>query len=64
MLIFASFQTVKDMKHLTEPQSMMYGNEFTMVQIANTIGVHKSTISRELRRNKDESCGIYDGEKA
>ena len=68
MLIFASFQKVKDMKHLTKAQrytiSMMYGNGFPIIHIANTIGVHKSTISRELRRNKDESCGIYDGEKA
>ena len=56
------------MKHLTKAQrytiSVMYGNRFSMTQIANTIGVHKSTISRELRRIKDESCGIYDGEKA
>lgn len=43
---------------------MMYGNGFPIIHIANTIGVHKNTISRELCRNKDESCGIYDGEKA
>ena len=64
MLIFASFQKVKDMKHLTEVQrytiSVMWQNNFSKVQIASAIGVHKSTISRELQRNKEEKSGIYD----
>ena len=64
MLIFASFQKVKDMKHLTEVQrytiSVMWQNDFSKAKIASTIGVHKSTISRELQRNKDEKSGIYD----
>lgn len=68
MLIFASFQKVKDMKFLTEVQrytiSVMWQNNFSKVQMASAIGVHKSTVSRELQRNKDEKSGIYDWSKA
>ena len=64
MLIFASFQKVKDMKHLTEMQRytifVMRQNDFSKAKIASAIGVHKSTIGRELQRNKDEKSGIYD----
>ena len=68
MLISASFQKVKDMKHLTEVQrytiSVMWQNDFSKAKIASAIGVHKGTISRELQRNKDEESGIYDWETA
>lgn len=68
MLIFASFQKVKDMKHLTEMQRytifVMWQNGILKTKIANAIGVHKSTIGRELQRNKDENSDIYDWARA
>lgn len=52
------------MKHLTEMQRytifVMRQNDFSKAKIASAIGVHKSTIGRELQRNKDEKSGIYD----
>ena len=32
---------------------------FTQSSIAISIGVHKSTISRELKRNSDKRNGVY-----
>lgn len=64
MFIFVRRPKVTKMKHLTEEQgyaiSVMWQNEFSKAKIASAIGVHKSTISRELQRNKDEKSGIYD----
>jgi IS30 family transposase len=51
------------MKHLTEKQrytiEKLLSQHFTKSKIANFIGVHKSTISRELKRNSDLRSGRY-----
>jgi IS30 family transposase len=51
------------MKHLTEAQrytiEIMLENGSTQNEIALAIGKHKSTISRELRRNCDQRSGTY-----
>ena len=51
------------MKHLTEEQRYaiytMLQIPMTQKDIAEAIGVHKSTISRELRRNCDKRSGKY-----
>lgn len=56
------------MKHLTEMQRYtifsMREKNFSKTVIANMIGVHKSTVSRELSRNKDEKTGRYEWSKA
>ena len=63
MLIFASRPKAAKMKHLTEQQRYtifaMREQKFTMERIASTIGVHKSTVSRELARNRDRRDGSY-----
>ena len=54
---------VKDMAQLNQAQrytiGVMYANNCSKTMIANAIGVHKSTIGRELSRNKDEKSGTY-----
>ena len=68
MLIFASEQKSKRYEALIRKQryiiSIMYGKKIPMVQIASMIGVNKSTISREISRNRDEINGTYDSAKA
>ena len=53
----------KNMAYLTKRQRYeIYAkqqNGMNYTQIANAIGVSKSTISRELRRNHDKRNGIY-----
>lgn len=39
---------------------VMRQNGIPETKIASAIGVRKSTISRELQRNKDENSDIYD----
>ncbi|MFT6962595.1 MAG: IS30 family transposase [Flammeovirgaceae bacterium] len=45
------------MKHLTSEQrytiERMLGNGYSQRKIAETIGVDESTVSKELKRNKD-----------
>ena len=56
------------MKHLTERQRYdLYTNlqnKLSQTQIANLIGVNKSTISREIRRNCDMRSGKYNPQLA
>jgi IS30 family transposase len=51
------------MKHLTVKQrytiSVMLQKGYTQKQIAEAIGKHKSTVSREIRRNCDARSGEY-----
>ncbi|MFI3293092.1 MAG: helix-turn-helix domain-containing protein, partial [Rikenellaceae bacterium] len=51
------------MKHLTVEQRYtifaMLQTGYTQKEIAETIKVNKSTISRELRRNCDKRSGKY-----
>ncbi|MDL2312681.1 IS30 family transposase, partial [Bacteroidales bacterium OttesenSCG-928-B11] len=51
------------MRHLTCEQrytiSILKNLNKTQKEISEAIGVHKSTISRELRRNKDKRSGEY-----
>jgi len=51
------------MKHITKEQRyaiyLMVKEGFTQSRIAQTIGKDKSTIGRELRRNKDQRSGEY-----
>ena len=51
------------MRHITKEQryaiSLMVKEGFTQSHIAQTIGKDKSTIGRELRRNKDQRNGEY-----
>jgi len=51
------------MKHLTREQryaiSVMLQNKIKQKEIAESIGVHKSTISRELKRNCDQRNNSY-----
>ncbi len=50
------------MSHLTREQrytiSALYKQGFKQIEIAKTIGKHKSIISREIKRNANE-CGAY-----
>ena len=52
-----------NMKQLTEEQryniSAYLQSGKSRTEIANLVGVHRSTISRELRRNSDKRNGIY-----
>lgn len=54
---------VADMKHLTVEQRYtifaMLQIGYTQIEIAKTIEVDKSTVSRELRRNCDMRSGKY-----
>ncbi len=56
------------MSQLTKAQrytiSVMRKQNFPMGEIAAAIGKHKSTISRELRRNCDGRSGRYDADLA
>ena len=56
------------MSQLTKAQrytiSVMRKQNFSMGEIAAVIGKHKSTISRELRRNCDRRSGRYDADLA
>jgi IS30 family transposase len=56
------------MKHLTVEQrytiSVMLQKGYTQKEIADTIGKHKSTVSREIRRNCDARSGAYRHELA
>ena len=56
------------MSQLTKAQrytiSVMRKQDFPMGEIAAAIGKHKSTISRELRRNCDRRSGRYDADLA
>lgn len=56
------------MSQLTKAQrytiSVMRKRNFSMGEIAAVIGKHKSTISRELRRNCDRRSGRYDADLA
>lgn len=59
---------VVDMKHLTVEQRytifVLKSQGCTQKKIADIIGVHKSTISRELSRNSDRRNGSYKWELA
>ncbi|MFR9511948.1 MAG: helix-turn-helix domain-containing protein, partial [Rikenellaceae bacterium] len=56
------------MKHLTVEQRYaifaMLQKGYTQKEIAETIKVNKSTISRELRRNCDKRSGRYNSDLA
>ncbi|MFI3303233.1 MAG: helix-turn-helix domain-containing protein, partial [Rikenellaceae bacterium] len=56
------------MKHLTVEQRYtifaMLQTGYTQKEIAETIKVNKSTISRELRRNCDKRSGKYNNDLA
>ena len=56
------------MKHLTQEQrytiSVMLQKGFSQTYIAETIGKHKSVISREIKRNADKRTGEYKAELA
>ena len=51
------------MSHLTEKQrytiQVMLEQKFTQTQIADTIGKHRSVVSREIHRNSDNRNGSY-----
>ncbi|MFT6964543.1 MAG: IS30 family transposase, partial [Flammeovirgaceae bacterium] len=51
------------MKHLTSEQrytiERMLGNGYSQRKIAEIIGVDESTVSKELKRNKDMRSGEY-----
>ena len=55
-------------KHLTLEQryqiQALYKQRFSMTKIAEAIGVHKSTVSRELKRNSVQSVRPPDRYKA
>ena len=36
----------------------------TLSDIARRVGVHKSTISREIKRNRDRETGVYNADLA
>ncbi len=52
------------MEHLTEMQrykiSWMLENNFSKTKIASELGVDRSTVHRELRRNGRKKTGVYD----
>lgn len=56
------------MKHITEKQrytiSVMLTNGHKKTEIASYIGVHKSTIYREVKRNKNQLTDSYEAAKA
>lgn len=58
----------KKYKHLSQEQrytiEMMYKQGETISFIAQTIDVHKSTVSREIKRNKTEKRGVYNHKTA
>lgn len=72
VLIFATIRgpifRLQIMKHLTEGQryqiSCLLSTKKSQTEIANIIGVHKSTISREIKRNCDKRSGKYNAELA
>ena len=51
------------MSHLTQEQrytiSVMFAKKHSQKAIAEAIGKHKSVVSRELRRNADQTSGAY-----
>jgi IS30 family transposase len=59
---------IVDMKHLTESQRYtifaMLQQEYQQKEMSVAIGVSKSTISRELRRNCDKRSGKYNNDLA
>ena len=63
MIIIVSVQKVATMNHLTKEQRYtifcMLKAKCNQKEIAKMIGVHKSTISRELKRNQDFRNGKY-----
>ena len=52
------------MGHLSEMQrykiSWMLENKSSKTQIARELGVHKSTVGRELKRNLNRNSKVYD----
>lgn len=56
------------MKHLTEGQrytiECLLSAGYSREAIAETIGVHKSTVGREIRRNRDGRSGVYNSQLA
>ena len=56
------------MSHLTREQrytiEVMYQNGQSKTEIANTIGKHKSVITREIKRNSDLRSGQYQADLA
>jgi IS30 family transposase len=58
----------KKHKHLTQDKRseiyLLHAGGKSRGQIAQILGVHKSTISRELKRNKDPDVGVYLPDKA
>ena len=44
--------------------SSMYEQKFSTKQIAKTIGVHETTVRREIKRNRDPVSGKYDASVA
>ena len=61
-------QNLKTMKHLTLAQryemEILLKQQISNANITDTIGVNKSSISREIRPNYDERNGIYKAELA
>jgi transposase, IS30 family len=61
-------KTIKIMKQLTLEQrykiSASKSTGMSNISIAKALGVHKSTIGRELKRNKDQRNGLYNSDLA
>lgn len=68
MFIFALLPKNKKMKHLSQVQrykiSWMLENNSSNTQIASELGVHVSTVGRELKRNRNLHSKVYDPESA
>ena len=68
MLILVPVLKVASMKHLTQAQrytiEVMHRQGHTEAEIATTIAKHKSTVSRELKRNADQSNKVYTSDLA
>ncbi|WP_414437870.1 helix-turn-helix domain-containing protein [Candidatus Bealeia paramacronuclearis] len=58
----------KKHRHLTQDQRfkiyLLHAEGKSLLKIAHTLGVHKSTISRELKRNHDPRVRVYPPDKS
>ena len=68
MFIFALLPKITKMGHISKLQrykiSWMREEEKSNAQIARALGVHRSTVGRELKRNRNAKSGVYDPELA
>ena len=68
MLIFALLPKNKKMEHLTQIQryeiSWKLKEGFSKTRIANDLGVDRSTIHREIKRNRNQKTNVYEPELA